>query len=262
MRILWKWPVRPFDDYIMKIHLSRSICLDVETNLRQMEQEAALADASGAELCVFPESFLHGYRRSVDPLEVRQRFASVSAAHPRMALAFGSFTEDRRNRMTVWLGGKEQARYDKVHLFGPNGEFDLWEPGNSYAAVRFKEWTLGLVNCNDVRFPEQARALRMQAKCDALVVVAWWPWRRNHLWETLLRARAIENGVFTIGCCIAGSQHPDEAFAGAGNHVFDPLGDPVPTSDDHSYTLDRSRFGAVLIDPLQLYVDVQDVAVF
>jgi omega-amidase len=250
------------DEYIMKIHLARSICLDVPENLCQMREEAARASASGADLCIFPESFLHGYTRLANPSELRQAFAAVSSAHPGTAFVFGSFTEAHRNRMTFWQAGEERASYDKVHLFGPNGEFDLWEPGNRYVAVRFQEWTLGLMNCNDIRFPEQARALRMQAGCDALVVVAWWPWRRNHIWETMLRARANENGVFTIGCCIAGSRHPGEEFAGAGNHVFDPIGDPIPTHDDHAYLLDRNRFGAVLIDPLKHHVDVQTVQVF
>lgn len=245
----------------MKAYLSRSLCLDVETNFHQAEAEAARAGSSGADLCVFPESFLHGYRRTVDPADVRRRFASISSAHPGTVFVFGSFTEARRNRMTVWQAGEERARYDKVHLFGPNGEFDLWDPGDRYVAVRLKGWTLGLVNCNDVRFPEQARALRMQAQCDGLIAVAWWPWRRDHIWEAMLRARAIENGIFTVGCCIAGSQHPDEDFAGAGNHVFDPLGDPVPTRDDHTYLLDRSRFEAVLIDPLKTFVDIRTVDV-
>jgi predicted amidohydrolase len=246
----------------MKTYLVRSICLDVASNLLQMHEEASRASSTGAELCVFPESFLHGYKRFVNSAEIRKQFATISSNHPRMAIVFGSFTEERRNRMTVWLGGTERARYDKVHLFGPNGEFDLWEPGNHYAAVGLNGWTLGLMNCNDIRFPEQARALRMQGKCDALVVAAWWPWRRNHIWETLLRARAIENGVFTIGCCISGSQHADESFVGAGNHVFDPLGDPVRTGDDHTYILDRSRFAEVLIDPLSTFVDVPHVDVY
>jgi predicted amidohydrolase len=246
----------------MKIHLSRSICLDVASNLMRMHAEVSLASGAGADLCVFPESFLHGYKRLANPTEIRKQLAAISSDHPGMAIVFGSFTEERRNRMTVWLGGVERARYDKVHLFRPNGEFDLWEPGNRYAAVTLNDWTLGLMNCNDIRFPEQARALRMRGKCEVLVVVAWWPWRRNHIWETLLRARAIENGVFTVGCCISGSQHADELFAGAGNYVFDPLGDPVRTMDDHTYILDRRRFGEVLIDPLTNFVDVPDVDVF
>jgi predicted amidohydrolase len=245
----------------MIAYLSRFVCLEVDANLRNLHEEASRAASAEAELCVFPESFLHGYRRLVDPAEARRHFAAVSSEHPRIAFAFGSFSEGRRNRMTLWQGGRELAHYDKVHLFGPNGELDLWEPGERYTAVRFKDWTLGLVNCNDLRFPEQARALRLHGRCDLLLAVAWWPWRRNHIWETLLRARAIENGIFSLGCCIASSQHPEELFAGAGNHVFDPLGDPVPTVDDHTYVLDRRRFEAVLIDPLKLHVDVTQVDV-
>lgn len=245
----------------MKIHLSRFVSREPSANLARMEEEAVQASRSGAQLCVFPESFLHGYTRSVDSAQARQHFARVSARHPEIAFVFGSFTEERRNRMTVWMGGEERARYDKVHLFAPNNEAALWDPGDCYTALKLRPWTLGLVNCNDIRFPEQARALRLQAKCDLLVVIGWWPWRRDHVWRTLLRARAIENGVFTLGCCVAASDFPGEHFAGAGNYVFDPLGDPVPTSDDHTYSLDRDRLNAVMIDPLKTFVDVKTVDV-
>ena len=245
----------------MRIHLARFICLEVDSNLERMEQEADRAAAGGAELCVFPESFLHGYSRTLDPLEARRRFAGVSLRHSGTAYLFGSFTEQRRNRMTLWQQGRELACYDKVHLFEPNDERRLWDPGDRYTAVRLGDWTLGLLNCNDLRFPEQARALRLEAQCDLLVVSAWWPWRRDHIWRTLLQARAIENGVFTVGCCISASQSPEEPFAGAGNYVFDPLGEPVRTSDDHTYDLDRGRLGEVLVDPLTCVVSIQGVEV-
>jgi predicted amidohydrolase len=227
-----------------------------------MEQEGVAAAAAGADLCVFPESFLHGYRRQLDPTLARARFRAVSGDHPATAFLFGSFTEERRNRLTLWQGGEEKARYDKVHLFRPNGELEIWDPGERYAAVRLKDWTLGLLNCNDLRFPEQARALRLQTRCDVLVAPAWWPWRRDHIWRALLQARAIENAVFTVGCCIAASEHPDEAFAGAGNYVFDPLGDPVHSPDDHAYLLDPKVRDAVLVDPLATYVDITTVKLF
>ena len=143
----------------MKLHLSRFVCLDVASNLVRMEQEGARAAASGADLCVFPEAFLHGYRRQLDPALARARFRTLSGDCPDTAFLFGSITEDRRNRLTVWQGGEQKASYDKVHLFRPTGEFDLWQPGDRYAAVRLKDWTLGLLTCNDLRFPEQARAL-------------------------------------------------------------------------------------------------------
>lgn len=246
----------------MKVHLSRFICLDPVSNLHRMADEGARAAREGSELVVFPEAFLHGYTRRIPAPLARRAFAELSAAHPRAAFLFGSFTERRRNRLTVWKEGMELARYDKVHLFAPNGEFQIWRPGACYAAVRIHGWTVGLLNCNDLRFPEQARALRLEAQCDALVVIGWWPWRRDHVWRTLLQARAIENGVFVMGCCIAASETPEEPFAGAGNHVFDPLGDPVRTLDDHTYILDRHRLDALLVDPARGYVPVRRVRLF
>jgi predicted amidohydrolase len=107
------------------------------------------------------------------------------------------------------------------------------------------------MTCNDVRYPEQARALRLQARCQMLVVPAWWPWRRDHVWRTLLRARAIENGVWTAGCCIEASVFPGEDFAGAGNHVYDPLGEPVRTADDHTFEIDLDHPPQLVVDPLE-----------
>jgi predicted amidohydrolase len=245
----------------MRIYLSRWVCRDVTSNLRRLEEESAAAAASGARLALFPESFLHGYTRRIDPAQVREAFARASAAWPEVAFFFGSFSESRRNRMTVWEGGRERASYDKVHLFTPNGEHELWEEGDRYVALRVAGHTVGLVNCNDLRFPEQARALRLQGGCDTLVVVAWWPWRRDHVWRALLRARAIENAVWTVGCCVAASEFEGEAFAGAGNHVFDPHGEPVRTLDDHTYELDEARAVGTVVDPAEGYRAVERVEV-
>lgn len=245
----------------MRVYLSRWVCLDVESNLENLRSEAGAAAASGAKLAVFPEGFLHGYTRQADPGRVRDAFASVSGSAPGTTFVFGSFTESRRNRMTVWQGGRELASYDKVHLFPPHNEHLLWDPGERYVAVRVGEQVLGLVCCNDLRFPEQARALRLQARADVLVVVAWWPWRRDWVWRTLLQARAIENAAWVIGCCVAASEHPGERFAGAGNYVFDPLGEPVRTPDDRVYELDPARARAVIVDPLTAFVPVDEVTV-
>ncbi len=246
----------------MTAYLSRFVCLDVESNLRRAEEEARRAADAGAKLVVFPEAFLHGYSRLVDPAIARAVFQRASGAYPGSVFAFGSFTEARRNRMTVWRAGREIARYDKVHLFAPNREENLWDPGDRYAAVRLGRFTLGLMTCNDIRFPEQARTLRLAARCDALLVVAWWPWRRDHVWRTLLQARAIENATWVLGCSVAASEHPDERFAGAGNYVFDPRGEPVTTGDDHRYELELDRTAAPLVDTVATYRDVSDVEVF
>ncbi len=245
----------------MKIHLSRWTCLGADDNLQRMKVEAQRAATDGAELVVFPELFLTGYSRVVEPARARGAFAEISSGAPETLFVMGSISEDRRNRVTVWLGGAELAAYDKVHLFGPNGEFEMWQPGDCYTAFDWRGLRVGLMNCNDIRFPEQARALKLEARCDLLVVPAWWPWRRDHIWSCLLQARAAENQLWVMGCCIAGSVWPGEDFAGAGNHVFDPSGEPVRTADDRTYELDVENLPPSIVDPLEDFVDVQKVDV-
>ncbi len=246
----------------MRVFLARWVCESVESNLTRLAEQSAAAAAAGAELVIFPESFLHGYTRTVDPGRARRVFAAASCDHHETAFVFGSFSEGGANRMTVWQQGRQLAAYDKVHLFAPNGELDLWQPGNRYVAVRMLGRTFGLLNCNDLRFPEQARALRLRAGCELLVVVAWWPWRRDQVWRTLLQARAIENGAWVLGCCVAASELAGERFAGAGNYVFDPHGEPVRTGDDVLYDLDLEGTPPLLVDPVRDAREIDEVIVF
>jgi predicted amidohydrolase len=245
----------------MKIHLSRWVCLDVESNLQRLVEESGHAVANGADLVVLPELFLTGYSRSVDPVRARSVFAEVSAEAGETLFVFGSISEEGHNRVTAWSGGRQIATYDKVHLFRPNGEFEMWRPGDRYTAFDWRGLRVGLMNCNDIRFPEQGRALRLRAGADLFVVPAWWPWRRDHIWSTLLQARAVENSVWVFGCCIAGSVSESEDFAGAGNHVFDPSGEPVRTTDDRSYEIDTANPPVPVIDPVGDVVTIDRVEV-
>jgi len=246
----------------MKVYLSRWVCQDVGSNLVRFEAEALRAVEAGAQIVVFPELFLTGYSRSVDLLAVRELFGRISTEAPEMLFVFGSISEDRRNRVTVWSGGVQIAFYDKVHLFRPNGEFDFWEPGDRYVAFKWNNLTIGLVNCNDVRFPEQSRALALEGHCDMLIAPAWWPWRRDWVWSTLLRTRAIENGAWVLGCCIAGSVFDGEDFAGAGNHLFDPLGEAIRTADDVLYEINVESPPKLIVDPRNEAVEITKVEVF
>jgi predicted amidohydrolase len=244
----------------MKIHVARWVCTDVESNLERLRGEILMAASDGAEIVVFPELFLTGYTRPLDPKSAREVFAEASATAPDILCVFGSISESRRNRVTVWSGGCQLAIYDKVHLFQPNGEHELWDAGDSYVAFEWRDLRIGLLTCNDIRFPEQARALKLEARCDLLVVPAWWPWRRDHIWSTLLQARAAENQLWVLGCCIAGSVEEVE-FAGAGNHVFDPSGEPVRTADDRTYELDLDHPPPSIVDPIEQYVEIDRVDV-
>ncbi len=74
----------------MKVHLSRWVCLDVESNLQRLQEEALQAVATGAELVVFPELFLTGYSRPLEPSRAREIFSEVSAVSPDVLFVFGS----------------------------------------------------------------------------------------------------------------------------------------------------------------------------
>lgn len=245
----------------MRAYLSRFVCGSVAENLQRLGAEVLRAVGLGADLVVFPELFLTGYRQLLPPAAARERFAALSRAHPEPVFAFGTLSEGGYNRLTLWQAGRELAFYDKVHLFRPNREHELWREGDRYVAVRLPWATVGLVTCNDVRFPEQARALVLEGGANLLLVVAWWPWRRDHIWRTLLQARAIENASWVLGCCIAACTHPEEPFAGAGNYAFDPLGNPILPSDDVTYELTLTTPPPVLVDPRESFRPISQVVV-
>ncbi len=246
----------------MKIYLSRWVCLDVEANVRRVRDEVCRAAMDGAAIVVLPELCLTGYRREIAADRAREVFSAASSSFPDLLCVFGSISEDGYNRMTAWTGGEEVARYDKVHLFHPNREAQMWQAGSRYAALSWQGTDIGFLVCNDLRYPEQARALRLQARSKLLIIPAWWPWRRDHVWRTLLRARAIENGVWTAGCCIANSVHPGEDFAGAGNYVFDPLGEQITSSDDHIYVINLEHPPQLIVDPLEHPSTVTEIETF
>jgi predicted amidohydrolase len=243
----------------MKIHLSRWTCLDPESNLARFEKEAVAAAAEGSEIVIFPELFLTGYSGDLAPSKIRTACARISNQSPETLFVFGSISENQFNRTIVYCGGDELAHYDKIHLFRPNREHEMWQVGDRYVAFSWRDQIIGLSNCNDIRFPEQARVLRLQAGCTMLVSIAWWPWRRDHVWRDLMRARAIENGVWVLGCCIAGSVLPDGEFAGAGNHLFNPIGEPIRTVDDRSYEIDLENPPPLVVDPVGEHVAIEHV---
>ncbi len=88
---------------LMKVYLSRWVCLDSESNLERFAAEAERAVGAGASIVVFPELFLTGYSRSVDLTEVRELFARISGGAP-FALACALQLPDRVSACGVVSG--------------------------------------------------------------------------------------------------------------------------------------------------------------
>ncbi|GAA2410557.1 carbon-nitrogen hydrolase family protein [Actinomadura vinacea] len=215
---------------------------DREANLANAGRLVREAADRGAALVVLPEFFgLYGpaevMRAAAEPLDgPTTEWASGLAAELGIDLVPGSFVERPADRpglfnTSVHVGpdGRVRARYRKIHLFdatipgAETRETDLFEHGDQAVVTVLADGTrLGMSVCFDIRFPELYRALAVQA--DVLVCPAAFPMitTRDH-WPVLLRARAIENQAFMLGCSQVGA-HDWDRVSGGRSMVCDPWG--------------------------------------
>jgi omega-amidase len=130
------------------------------------------------------------------------------------------------NTSLVFRHGIRVHRYDKIHLFRPGGELKYFKAGGGNHVFSLTKGSsrirAGLIICYDLRFPELARMLAAGGM-QILFVPARWPEVRDETWLTLLKARAIENQVFVVGCNARGRE-------GGFSYVFDPLGRLIMSS--------------------------------
>jgi predicted amidohydrolase len=87
--------------------------------------------------------------------------------------------------------------YDKKHLFRMGGEDEFYTAGNEKCVISYKNWNIAPFVCYDLRFPVWSR--NVDLAYDLAIYVANWPAVRSHAWNTLLRARAIENLAYVVG---------------------------------------------------------------
>ena len=86
--------------------------------------------------------------------------------------------------------------YTKIHPFSYANENDYYQAGEELKKVTIAGATIGLTICYDLRFPELYQAYSKD--CSVIINIANWPERRITHWQTLNKARAIENQVFMI----------------------------------------------------------------
>ncbi len=121
--------------------------------------------------------------------------------------------------------------YDKRHLFRMAKEHETYAPGSRRLTVELKGWRVCPLVCYDLRFPVFARN-RFGAEApgrfdyDLLIYVANWPAARRFAWQTLLRARAIENLAYAAAVNRAGKDGNGLDYVGD-SAVLDMLGQPV-----------------------------------
>lgn len=119
-------------------------------------------------------------------------------------IAGGSFVEKQGEKLyntcpVINRNGEVICTYNKNHLYSYNGDTEnqYITVGKNPVMVELDGVKLGLTICYDIRFPEIYRAYRL-AGADILVNMAAWPKSRKIHWDTLTRARAIENQTYMV----------------------------------------------------------------
>jgi predicted amidohydrolase len=194
---------------------------DVAANLREARALLEEAHAQGAALAVLPENFSFMGAHKEEKFAIAER----EGAGP-----IQDFLSQISRRLSLWIvagtialriegesrvapasvvydaGGRRVARYDKIHLYDVNvpGRTESYResatvaPGRDQVLIDTPIGRMGLAVCYDMRFPELFRSLGAKgAQVFSLPSAFTVPTGRAH-WETLLRARAIENLCYVI----------------------------------------------------------------
>ena len=236
----------------------RIALVQAAASLEPTENEQAL-DALAprdADLIVFPEAYARDFgsiggdlRPYAQPLDGPFVTELGRVAHDRGATVIAGMFETTADRPlnTLVVRGGTTAEYRKIHLYDSFGyrESDSVEHGPlTPTVIDVHGLTVGLMTCYDLRFPELARAL-VERGAELLVVPAAWTAGDDKVthWQTLLRARAIENTVFVVGVGQPGPRYSGHSM------VVDPAGHVLaeagPDAAIVSGTIERSRLEEV-----------------
>ena len=214
----------------------------VSANLNEAERLIEVAANQGAKLVALPEYFAIMGLKETDKVAVRevegkgpiQAFLSKMAKKHKIWLIGGSvpltsnFPNKVRNSCLVYDDkGKQVARYDKIHLFGLDlgnehyHEEKTIEAGSGIQVVDTPFGKIGLSICYDLRFPELYRAM---GEVNMIIVPAAFTdtTGRAH-WETLIRARAIENLCYVVAPA-QGGYHLSGRETHGNSMIVDPWG--------------------------------------
>ena len=200
---------------------------NVSANLLETERLAEAAAKQGAELIVLPENFAFMGRSCGDANALReapgdgplQSFLSQLASRLGVWVVGGTIPLEAdhaakwRAACTVYDDrGKQVARYDKQHLFDVNliesdeqfVESESIEPGDRVVVIDSPIGRLGIAVCYDLRFPELFRAMVDRSVEVIALPAAFTAITGRAHWETLVRARAIENLCYVIASAQGG----------------------------------------------------------
>lgn len=204
---------------------------DITANLSALE-EKILGSEESFDMLVLPEMFNTGFTMNVSVAEVANAKTTVwmkFIANHTNALVIGSIPirdgAKVYNRILCVYPDGAIEYYNKRHLFRMGGEDKVYTGGNDRLILNYKGWRICPLICYDLRFPVWSRNVHHEPY-DILIYVANWPAPRSYAWNTLLRARAIENQCYVIGVNRVGLDGNGLSYSGD-TLLLDYLGEPL-----------------------------------
>ena len=216
----------------MKIGLTQMdiVWEDKEKNKETVKKLLEQGKEQKLVLIVFPEMTLTGFTMNTAYAGEEMLFSDTISFFKKMsvtydmAIVFGyveDFGSEYYNKLIIVSKGKIVYDYDKIHPFSLGAEGQHYLGGHEVKVQTVCNMEVAGFVCYDLRFPEIFQAVSNQA--NLILVIANWPKERILHWETLLRARAIENQCYVVGVnCVGkamGLEYIESSMA------FDPLGE-------------------------------------
>ncbi|MFW3171518.1 carbon-nitrogen family hydrolase [Geodermatophilus sp. CPCC 206100] len=209
---------------------------DRTANFARLGPQVARAVGAGAELVLLSETFSTGFTMTPGIGEPEggpsSRFLQERAAEHGVWVA-GSCPEVAPEAELPYnslvLAGPDGTvhRYRKLHPFSHGGEHERFRAGDEPLTVEIGGLRVTPFICYDLRFADVFWAAALDT--DVYVVTANWPAARRHHWQTLLRARAIENQAYVVGCNRVGAAGDGTEHAGD-SMVVSPMGELLATA--------------------------------
>ena len=208
---------------------------DKLANLKYFEKK--IDKISQTDLIVLPEMFTTGFTMNPAPLAETMDGKTVNwmldLASEKKSLIVGSvIIEDDSyyyNRLIAAFPNGTIQYYDKKHLFTLANEHQHYTAGKKQLLLEYKGWKIFPLVCYDLRFPVWARNT---VNYDVLIYIASWPKIRIAAWDTLLKARAIENMCYTIGVNRVGVDANDFEYPGH-SVVLDAFGNEILSTNEN-----------------------------
>jgi len=227
-----------------KITIS-AIQMDIESGNLKTNMEKALkmmekAANRGSDIITLPEMWPVGFDYEAmsqlpeSYLDDILEFLTDIAFKHKTYIVSGTICEpvDGNRFNTCFLidpAGKITGKYRKIHLFKEIGERNFFSPGWDIGYFDTHLAKIGIAICYDLRFPEVFRQMALSG-AEVIFVPAQFPHPRLEHWDVLLRARAIENQLFVVGCNRVGKMEKIEYFGHS--MIIGPYGDIIEEAGD------------------------------